>query len=40
MKNNDEKQNYLAPECEQVEFKLEGVIAASGLTDYGDGGTF
>lgn len=25
-----EKQNYVSPECEILELKLEGVIAASG----------
>ena len=32
-----EKQNYLSPECEIFEMKLEGVIAISGLPeDYVD----
>lgn len=29
---------YLAPACEVIELKLEGVIALSGLSDYEDGG--
>lgn len=34
----NKKELYQAPETEVLEFKLEGVIAASGLPDVGDGG--
>ena len=38
MKTEKQRISYLAPTCEAVELKLEGVIALSGLSDYEDGG--
>ena len=38
MKTEKQRISYLAPTCEAVELKLEGVIALSPLSDYEDGG--
>ena len=33
-----DRQKYCPPQCEVEEIELEGVIAASGIPDLGDGG--